>query len=120
MKQEKIRVIYFTDPICSSCWTVEPQLRKLLVEYGDNIALEYHMGGLLPSWDMFTSGPISKPADVGRLWTSWGITPRCRLTARYGVPIRCLLPTLRAGLIKLPSSREWKTPLDFCEGLGKW
>jgi len=52
--------------------TVEPQLRKLLVEYGDNIALEYHMGGLLPSWDMFTSGPISKPADVGRLWDELG------------------------------------------------
>lgn len=72
MKQEKIRVIYFTDPICSSCWTVEPQLRKLLVEYGDNIALEYHMGGLLPSWDMFTSGPISKPADVGHHWDELG------------------------------------------------
>ena len=72
MKQEKIGVIYFTDPICSSCWTVEPQLRKLLVEYGDNIALEYHMGGLLPSWDMFTSGPITKPADVGRLWDELG------------------------------------------------
>jgi len=72
MKQEKIRVIYFTDPICSSCWTVEPQLRKLLVEYGDNIALEYHMGGLLPSWDMFTSGPISKPVDVGHHWDELG------------------------------------------------
>ena len=72
MKQEKIRVIYFTDPICSSCWTVEPQLRKLLVEYGDNIALEYHMGGLLPSWDMFTSGPISKPADMGHHWDELG------------------------------------------------
>ena len=72
MKQEKIRVIYFTDPICSSCWTVEPQLQKLLVEYGNNIALEYHMGGLRPSWDMFTSGPITKPADVGRLWDELG------------------------------------------------
>jgi len=30
------------------------------------------MGGLLPSWDMFTSGPISKPADVGRLWDELG------------------------------------------------
>src|SRR5437667_10199286 len=72
MKQEKIRVIYFTDPICSSCWTVEPQLRKLLVEYGDNIALEYHMGGLLPSWNMFTSGPSSKPADVVHHWAELG------------------------------------------------
>jgi predicted DsbA family dithiol-disulfide isomerase len=71
-EQEKIRVIYFTDPICSACWTVEPQLRKLLVEYGENIALEYHMGGLLPSWDMFTSGPITKPADVAHHWDEMG------------------------------------------------
>jgi predicted DsbA family dithiol-disulfide isomerase len=71
-EQQKIRVIYFTDPICSSCWAAEPQLRKLLVEYGDNIAIEYHMGGLLPSWDMFTSGPITKPADVAHHWDEMG------------------------------------------------
>src|SRR5213595_2938868 len=120
MKQEKIRVIYFTDPICSSCWTVEPQLRKLLVEYGDNIALEYHMGGLLPSWDMFTSGPISKPADVGRLWDELGAHSEMPIDGEVwrADPLPSSYP--RAGLIKLPSSREWKTPLDFCEGFGKW
>ena len=28
----KIRMLYFTDPICSSCWGIEPQLRKLKLE----------------------------------------------------------------------------------------
>ena len=27
--QQAIKVIYYTDPICSSCWGIEPQLRKL-------------------------------------------------------------------------------------------
>lgn len=36
-----IRVIYFTDPICSSCWGIEPQLRKLKLEYGHLLNFEY-------------------------------------------------------------------------------
>jgi putative protein-disulfide isomerase len=66
--EKKIRVVYFTDPICSACWAMEPQLRKLLIEYGDHIRLEYHMGGLLPSWEVYNSGPISKPSDVAHHW----------------------------------------------------
>ncbi|MPT36198.1 MAG: DsbA family protein, partial [Flavobacterium sp.] len=27
-----IKIIYYTDPICSSCWGIEPQLRKLKLE----------------------------------------------------------------------------------------
>lgn len=63
-KTDKIKVIYFTDPICSSCWGIEAQLRKLKLEYSDAIEVDYHMGGLLPSWDIYNSGGISKPSDV--------------------------------------------------------
>lgn len=67
-KSEKpVKVIYFTDPICSSCWGIEPQLRKLKLEYGDNIEIEYRMGGLLPDWS-YNSGGISGPADVAHHW----------------------------------------------------
>lgn len=62
-----IKVIYFTDPICSSCWGIEPQLRKLKLEYGNSIAMEYRMGGLLPDWS-YNSGGISKPSDVAHHW----------------------------------------------------
>lgn len=62
-----VKIIYYTDPICSSCWGVEPQLRKLKLEYGNDITIEYHMGGLLPDWS-YNSGGISKPSDVAHHW----------------------------------------------------
>lgn len=62
-----VKVIYFTDPICSSCWGIEPQLRKLKLEYGNSIEIEYRMGGLLPNWN-YNGGGISKPSDVAHHW----------------------------------------------------
>jgi len=65
--EKPVKVIYFTDPICSSCWGIEPQLRKLKLEYGNSIEFEYRMGGLLPDWS-YNSGGISKPSDVAHHW----------------------------------------------------
>lgn len=67
-KQNKpVKIIYFTDPICSSCWGIEPQLKKLKLEYGTSVEINYHMGGLLPDWS-YNSGGISKPSDVAHHW----------------------------------------------------
>lgn len=65
--QKPVRIIYFTDPICSTCWGIEPALRKLKLAYGDYVDIEYHMGGLLPDWS-YNSGGISKPSDVASHW----------------------------------------------------
>jgi len=65
--QKPVKIIYFTDPICSTCWGIEPQLRKLKLEYGAFIEIEYRMGGLLPDWS-YNSGGISKPSDVAPHW----------------------------------------------------
>ena len=65
--KKSVKMIYSTDPICSSCWGIEPQLRKLKLEYGDALEIEYRMGGLLPDWS-YNSGGISKPADVAGHW----------------------------------------------------
>lgn len=65
--EKPVRIVYFTDPICSSCWGIEPQLRKLKLEYGKSIEIEYRMGGLLPDWN-YNSGGISKPSDVAHHW----------------------------------------------------
>lgn len=62
-----VKAIYFTDPICSSCWGIEPQLRKLKLEYGNAVQIEYRMGGLLPDWN-YNGGGISKPSDVAHHW----------------------------------------------------
>lgn len=77
-KDNKIKVVYFTDPICSSCWGIEPQLRKLKLEYGDEIEIEYRMGGLLPDWN-YNSGGISKPSDVAGHWDE--------VSVHYDMPI---------------------------------
>lgn len=76
--KDKIKILYFTDPICSSCWGIEPQLRKLKLEYGHCIDIEYHMGGLLPDWS-YNSGGISKPSDVASHWDE--------VSAYYQMPI---------------------------------
>lgn len=65
--KKPIKIIYYTDPICSSCWGIEPQLRKLKLEYGNSFEIEYRMGGLLKDWS-YNSGGISKPSDVAHHW----------------------------------------------------
>lgn len=72
-----ITLLYVTDPICSSCWGTEPQLRRLKAEYGDAIDIQYHMGGLLPSWEVYNSGGISKPSDVAGHWDE--VSPHYRM-----------------------------------------
>lgn len=65
--KKPVKVIYYTDPICSSCWGIEPQLRKLKLEYDNTVEIEYRMGGLLPDWS-YNGGSISKPSDVAQHW----------------------------------------------------
>lgn len=63
-----IQVLYFTDPICSTCWIIQPLLRKLTLEYGNHLNIRYCMGGMLPSWDEYTKGKIGNPADAAKHW----------------------------------------------------
>lgn len=83
IKTDKIRIIYFTDPICSSCWGIEAQLRKFKLEYGNSVDIEYCMGGLLPSWDIYNSGGISKPSDVAGHWEE--VSPHYKMPIDGGV-----------------------------------
>ncbi|MDX1277451.1 DsbA family protein [Oceanihabitans sediminis] len=76
--KKSIKIIYYTDPICSSCWGIEPQLRKLKLEYGDAVEIDYRMGGLLPDWS-YNSGGISSPADVASHWDE--------VSVHYDMPI---------------------------------
>ena len=66
-EKKPVKVMYYTDPICSTCWGIEPQLRKLKLEYGGVLDIEYRMGGLLPDWS-YNSGGISEPSDVAPHW----------------------------------------------------
>lgn len=79
VKQHKVRVLYFTDPICSSCWGIEPQLRKLKLEYGEYFDIEYRMGGLLKGWDVYSGKDVSGPTSVAQHWDE--------ASAYYDMPI---------------------------------
>lgn len=74
-------VLYFTDPICSHCWAMEPAWRRLLFHYGSRITVRHVYGGLLPSWDGFRdrAAGIGAPADVAPHWAE--------VAERYGQPI---------------------------------
>jgi putative protein-disulfide isomerase len=39
-------VRYYTDPACSASWAAEPRLRRLRVEFGEDLEITYVMGGL--------------------------------------------------------------------------
>lgn len=70
----KIDVYYFTDPICSHCWALEPVLRRFEMQYGRHFRLHTIMGGLLESWNGFADvkNGISSPADVAGHWRDVG------------------------------------------------
>jgi putative protein-disulfide isomerase len=63
-------VTQFTDPMCTWCWGSEPVIRHLRVAYGDQIRIEYVMGGLIEDFDEFydVTNDISDPGDVGSHW----------------------------------------------------
>ena len=65
---QQLDILYFTDPICSTCWTIQPHLRKLKLTYGRKIRFSYIMAGLLPSWENYERGKIKTPTDVIQYW----------------------------------------------------
>jgi predicted DsbA family dithiol-disulfide isomerase len=62
-----LTVNYFTDPICSTCWIIQPAWKKLILEYGHCLDIRYVMGGLLPSWKD-CKGKIQSPSDAAQHW----------------------------------------------------
>lgn len=78
-QKKPIKLLYFTDPICSSCWGIDPQLRKLKKEYGHYFTLEYRMGGLLKSWDSYGGSDVNGPVSVAAHWDEAG--------KQYNMPI---------------------------------
>jgi 2-polyprenyl-6-methoxyphenol hydroxylase-like FAD-dependent oxidoreductase/predicted DsbA family dithiol-disulfide isomerase len=69
-KYKKVNLLYFTDPICSTCWLMQPQLRKMIIEYSDYLEIDYCMGGLLPSWENYGGTLIKNEGDAYNYWES--------------------------------------------------
>lgn len=67
---QKIKIEYYTDPLCCWSWSFEPQWRRLRYEYSDIISWKYVMGGMLSDWNTYNDpvNTINRPGQMGPLW----------------------------------------------------
>jgi predicted DsbA family dithiol-disulfide isomerase len=75
-----VRLRYYTDPACSASWAAEPALRRLQLEFGDEVLITYVMGGLSRQYE----------GDQSRLVIEW-----LDAAERSGMPV---------------DPRAWNTP----------
>ena len=67
-KPSKIRIEYYTDPLCCWSWSFEPQWRRLRYEYEDHINWQYIMGGMITDWRSQANKDNNRPALMRPLW----------------------------------------------------
>jgi len=69
-----VRLLWFTDPFCSTCWAFSPYLRRLELDFGHLLTIEYKMGGLLESWKTYRdkTGVVKGPGDLIVIWNKLG------------------------------------------------
>ncbi|ARK23015.1 DsbA family oxidoreductase [Sporosarcina ureae] len=97
---KEINLYYVTDPICSHCWAIEPELRRFVEQYGHYFNMHTVMGGLLEKWH---DGPIDpgngiyKPADVAGHWREVGEHSRMSIDGSLMVdnPVQSSYPPSR-------------------------
>jgi predicted DsbA family dithiol-disulfide isomerase len=70
----QVEVTYYTDPLCSWSWALEPQWRRLRYEFADQLSWCYSMGGLIPDWQHFSDpiNDISRPVQMVPQWIQTG------------------------------------------------
>jgi putative protein-disulfide isomerase len=57
-----VELRFITDPACSWSWGAEPEVRKLMVEFGDTLRWSWVMGGLARD---YTQGYVDPDAGIG-------------------------------------------------------
>ncbi len=70
MADALLEATYFTDPFCSACWAIEPQLLRLREEYDDQVRMTIKMSGLMRSWKDF-EGDLKQyggPEHIAAFW----------------------------------------------------
>ncbi|WP_436934004.1 DsbA family oxidoreductase [Halovenus marina] len=77
----QVTLTEFTDPFCTWCWGVEPVLRRIEETYGDQVAVEFVMGGLVADFESFRdpANDVTEPADVAPHWEE--------ASRRHGMPV---------------------------------
>ena len=79
-----IRITSFTDPYCTWCWGSEPVIRKIMEVYGDQVEVDYVMGGLVKDMAEF-----SDPANGigGKDWYKQVAHHWLDASGRHGMPV---------------------------------
>lgn len=76
---EPVLIKYFTDPLSPTGFAMEEQLRLLLERNPGRYVVDYHMGGLMPIWDLYHNNGRITHADMAQSWKEAGRT--------YNLPI---------------------------------
>jgi len=79
-----IKITEFTDPYCTWCWGSEPILRKLKEVYGEQISIEYKMGGLVKDIKDFYD-PLNYIG--GELWYEQVAIHWEEASRKHGMPV---------------------------------
>jgi predicted DsbA family dithiol-disulfide isomerase len=64
-----VEVRYYTDPACPWSWSLEPIVRRLMVEFGEGLSWTYVMGGLARNYD--EGGTGDRGEVYSRLISHW-------------------------------------------------
>lgn len=65
-----VEATYFTDPLCSWSWALEPERRRVAAEFGAAIHWRTVMGGMISDWLSYSDplNAVSRPAQMGPQW----------------------------------------------------
>jgi len=65
-----VEALYFTDPLCSWSWALEPERRRLETEFGEAIHWRTVMGGMISDWLSYSDplNAVSRAAQMGPQW----------------------------------------------------
>jgi predicted DsbA family dithiol-disulfide isomerase len=67
---EEIQVEYYTDPLCSWSWALEPHWRRLQEELRGRLSWRYRMGGMLADWTSYHD-PLNAVASAAQMAPQW-------------------------------------------------
>ncbi|TDB68148.1 DsbA family protein [Arundinibacter roseus] len=67
---DKVRIVFYADPLCCWCWAFEANWKKFCVHYESIFEWEYCMGGMIPNWTHYSDplNMVSKPAQMAPMW----------------------------------------------------
>lgn len=76
-----ITLTQYTDPNCTWSWGSEPIVRRVEARYGDQLTIDFVMGGLVEDFDEFydAANDIGEPREVAPHWGA--------ASERHGMPV---------------------------------